>query len=50
MDLQTGGFIYGLYTLVVRTFSSCISGILEQPVFEAKAITKWTNRTPCSFL
>jgi len=43
------GIIYGSYTLVVHTFSSCSSGILEQPVSEAVDSTKWTNRTACSF-
>ena len=43
------GIIYGSYMLVVHTFSSCSSGILEQPVSEAMDSTKWTNRTACSF-
>ena len=43
------GIIYGSHMLVVHTFSSCSSGILEQPVPEAVDSTKWTNRTACSF-
>jgi len=43
------GIIYGSYMLVVHTYFSCSSGILEQPVSEAIASSKWTNRTACFF-
>ena len=44
------GIIYSSYMLVLHTFSSCSSGILEQPVSAAMDSSKWTSGMACSFL
>jgi len=45
VDVQSWNHLWFIF----HTFSSCSSGILEQPVSEEMDSSKWTNRTACSF-